>query len=890
MRIAKLLRRLAHLLRRRRFNHDLADEMRFHVELRAESLQRQGLTSGEAQFEARRRFGNSISIHEISREIWIARWLADAGQDLRFAARLFRRSPGFTLVAALTLALGIGAGTAMFSIVNGVLLRPLPYKDPGRLVSILDRGMRDENLAKLFVSYADFQAIRQNARSFDDIGAVTWAAGSSRILAGRGPAQSILAAPATATFFRTLGVRAILGRTFSESDEKGGCSVVLSHRFWRSILSSDPAVVGSALTLDHRPCAVLGVMPPGFAFYPEAAEMWMLLDANFQPHREDMILFIVARLKKSVMPSQARSEIQAIHEALHKADGRERDIVPAVAPLHEDFSWLASRNLHNTLLLLSGAAAFLILIACVNVANLLLGRATVRHRELAIRTALGCGRGRVIRQTFTEAALLSLVSACLGTLLAWAAVRYFRAVNPIELPVGADVKMDATALGFGILLSLFTAVLFGLAPALRLAREDLVTGLKKGARVTFHRGTLFPGSPRWWPRALVAVEVTVSVLLVTDAWLLMNSVLRMESAKLGYDPEGLLATTLAFPPDRYAHDEEKIRFYRDLLERLANLAGVGEAALTSKLPPYGGGNQALEIEGQLNDGSRLHNVGGDAISPGYFRVMKVPLLRGRPFSEHDGPTSQPVAIVNDALARTYFPGKNPLGSRVRFFDDTQRMPWLTVVGVVENVRHTNLLHEMAWEASPTVMRPIAQETRHTFSVVVRERDSQTDVSAAIRRSLESLDPAVPVAELEAVRLLIAKPLAYPKFRAALLGAFAFCALMLAAVGLNGVLAQSVVRRTQEFGVRMAVGARSQDIAKLVAVESGVPVLSGLVAGIGASLLLGRLFGSLLYEVQPSDPRSLMGTAGIMLAAAAVAIAIPAKRAATIDPLVALRND
>ena len=618
--------------------------------------------------------------------------------------------------------------------------------------------------------------------------------------------------------------------------------------------------------------------------------MWMLLDTGFQPRREDIIVFIVARLKKDVMPSQVRSEVQAIHEALHKADGRERDIVPAVAPLHDDFSWLASRNLHITLLLLSGAVAFLILIACVNVANLLLGRATLRHRELAIRTALGCGRGRVIRQTFTEAALLSLVGAGFGTLLAWAAVRYFQVVNPIELPVGTDVHIDATALGFGILLSLFTAVLFGLAPALRLARVDLATGLKQGARITLHQGALIPGSPRWWPRALVAVEVTVSVLLVTGAWLLMNSVLRMESANLGYDPERLLATTLAFPPDRYTRDDEKISFYRDVLQRLADVPGVGEAALTSKLPPYGGGNQELEIEGQPNDGSHLHNVGGQTISPGYFRVMQVPFLQGRLFSNHDGPESQPVTIVNEALARTYFSGNSPLGHRVRLNDGTERTPWLMVVGVAGNERHTSLLHEMAWEISPVVMRPIAQEPRPEFSVLVRARDSQPNVAEAIRRTLESLDPAVPVAEVDTVRLLITKPLAYPRFRAALLSTFAFCALILAAVGLSGVLAQSVAQRTQEFGVRMAVGARSLDIAKLVAVESGVPVLSGLVAGIGASLLLGRLLGSLLYEVQPSDPPSLFGTAIIMLAAVAVAIAVPAKRAATVDPMVALRND
>ena len=822
--------------------------------------------------------------------ISLARWLEDATQDLRFAARLFRRSPGFTFFAALTLALGIGAGTAVFSIVNGVLLRPLPYRDPGRLVSVLDRGIRDENLAKLFASYADFDALRRNARSFEDIAGVTWAAGSSRILTGHGAAREILAAPVTTTFFGTLRVRAAMGRTFNERDDSGGCSVVLAHGFWKSILSGDPGVIGSTLTLDHRPCAVLGVMPRGFAFYPQATQMWVLLHADFHPRREDVILFIVARLKKDVRLVQARSEVSGIHEALHKADGRERDIVPAVTPLHDDFSWLASRNLRSTLLLLAGAAAFLIFIACVNVANLLLGRAPIRHRELAIRAALGCGRGRVIRQSLTESALLSLASAGFGTLLAWTAVRYFRTVNPIELPVGADVRIDVTALGFGILLSLLTAVLFGLAPALRLTRVDLVTGLKQGARTTFQNAAFVFGSSRWWPRALVAAEVAVSVLLVTGAGLLMNSVLKMQSANLGYDPDRLLATALTFPPDRYTHDEEKIGFCRDVLQRLADVPGIEAAALTSKLPPYGGGNQELEIEGQPHESRWLHNVGGQAVSPGYFTVMHVPLLRGRLFSDHDASESQPVAIINNALARTYFRGRNPLGSRVRLYDGSGTTPWLTVVGVAGDERHTSLLHEMAWEASPVVMRPMSQEPRPSFSVIVRARDSRPETAETIRRTLASLDAAVPVGEVDAVRFLIAKPLAYPRFRAALLSAFAFCALVLAAVGLNGVLAQSVAQRTQEFGVRMAVGARPLDVARLVTAESGVPVLSGLMAGIGASFLLARLFASLLYDVRPSDLQSLFETAIVLLVAAAVAIAIPAKRAASIDPIDALRSE
>ena len=812
-------------------------------------------------------------------------WLQEASQDLRYAARIFTSSPGFTLVAALTLALGVGANTAVFSIVDAVLLRPLPYKDPGRLVAIWDRGVHEKELAKLFDSYSDFDEWSRSARSFESVAAATWAT-PGRILTGHGAAEEILAVPVSLSFFDTLRAEAALGRTFNPDDEKNGCSVVLSDRFWRKKLAADPSLVGQSLTLDRSPCTIVGVMPRGFAFYPDATQMWILLGPDFQPDRQKMVVGVFARLNPGVTIEQAQSEVAALHEALHKADGRERDISPVVYGLQGEFTWLANRNLRTTLAVLSGAVLFVLLIGCLNVANLLLGRAFVREREFAVRAALGCGRSRMMRQLLTEGLLLSGIGGLLGVLVAYGAVRYFRAVNPVELPVGAEVAINIPALVFTGLISICATLLFGMMPAVRTSGVDVNEGLKAGAR-----GAIHGGPAHWVANTLVIAEVALSVVLLVGAGLLMASAFRMESAELGFNPEHLVITKVSLPADSYKSPQQRYRYYEQALRRLDQMPGSSGSALSSNVAPYGGGNQTIEIEGQpVPAGTEIHDVAGQTVSPSYFQVMKVPLQRGRVFDSRDRSESEQAAIVNEALVREYFPRTDPIGKHIRLGDGQNQTPWLNIVGVVGNEKHSTLLHEMSWTESPVVFRPVAQEPRPSLSIVVRTAGEPARIGEEIQRALAGIDGSAPIQTPERMRERLSKSLAYPHFRAIVFTSLALCALILAGVGLHGVLGQFVAQRTREFGLRMAVGAGARDVFLLVARQGGVPVLVGLGIGVCAGLALSRLLTSLLYGVQSADPVNLILMSLALFAVAAIAIASPAMRAAKVDPIIALRAD
>ena len=790
--------------------------------------------------------------------------------DLRFAIRSFARRPGFTAVAALTLALGIGATTAVFSIVSAVLLRPLPYKDPGRLAAIWVTSTREKGLAKLFATYADYDQFRRHARSFESISAATWAVNTGRILTGHGPSRTVMTVPASATFFDTLGVPAALGRTFRAEDETRACSLVLSHNFWSSAFSADRSVISSTITLDQAPCTVLGVMPDRFVFYPPVAQAWILIGPNFQPDQPHMLVGIFARLKPGVTLAQAQTEARSLFRAIHTS-GETRDFEPIVLDLHGEFTFLAGRTLRTTLLIVFGAVLLVLLIACLNVANLLMARLSERHRELAVRAALGSPQSRLVRQLLTESLLLGLLGAALGVALAGAAVQYFRAASPIELTAGADVALNLPVLLFSALLALLTTLVFGLLPAVRASRVDLTERLKTGGRGSV-RGS------HGFSRAMIAVEMAMSFLLLIGAGLLISSAFRMANAPLGFDPDGVLATRLALPLPKYAPAAARIRFYDQLLQRLPG------ASLSSKVPPEAGGNQTLEIAGRsIAEGAAIHDVGADAVSPAFFDVLRTPLRRGRVFDSRDRETSPPVAIVNDALVREYFPRGDPLGRRIRI--PGGNMPWLTVVGVVGNLKHTELMNEMAWVETPILYRPLPQEPRPFVQLATRTAGAQE-----IRAQIAALDPAIPVGEIQTLRTRLARLLAYPRFRATVLAAFALGALLLAAVGLHGVLSQLVAQRVPEFGVRRAVGAQTRDLLWLVARQGGIPVLAGLVLGIGATVAFSRVLANLLYGIQPADPGTLAWVSLLLLTVAAVAILLPARRAAQVDPMIALRQE
>src|SRR5215469_9985373 len=569
-------------------------------------------------------------------------------QDIRYALRLISRKRGYAAVVTVTLALGIGAITAVFSIFDAVLLRPLPYRDPSRLVAVWMRNIHETGTSKIFDSLRDYRGIAQ-AHSFEQTAAATWAVGG-RILRGYGPAREILALPVSESFFGLLGVAPAMGRAFGPEDLKRGCSLVVSDRMWRGALGGDRAIVGKNIALDERPCAVVGVMPASFAFYPPAALAWMVLTPDFSPPPERIPMGIFARLRDGVSIAQAQAEVSTIHSALNKSDGEERDLAPIVRDLHGEFTFLAEPRLRATLWILLGAVSFVLLIACLNVANLMTGQAYARERELAVRAALGSGRRRIAQQLLTEGLLLATAGGAAGLAVAFAAVRLFRAMAPIEMPPGADVRMSWPALAFTAFASLATALLFSALPAWRASRLDAVDSLRVG------RGGV-SAPPQRTMRALIAAEMGLSVVLLAGAGLLMQSALRMGSDPLGFERSGLLTARVQLPAERYPNAESRARFYARALAMFGD-----PAAFSTGLPPYAVAAAAVHVLGVESPSPRYADY--QSVSPGYFRTMGERLLRGREFTERDGASADPVVIVNDALARRDFPASDPVGRRI----------------------------------------------------------------------------------------------------------------------------------------------------------------------------------------------------------------------------------
>jgi putative ABC transport system permease protein len=798
-------------------------------------------------------------------------------QDIRYAWRLLLRSKAFALIAILTLSLGIGATTAVFSIVNGVLLRPLPYRNPDRLVEVLNQSLHEKGLNKLFAVYPDYQEYKRHSHSFEELAVATWAV-KSPILTGHGAARTVTAIAVSAPIFDLLGATARIGRTFEAADETRGCSVVLSNAYWSSAFGGDPRVVGQSIVLDDKDCMVLGVMPASFAFYPPPAQLWILITPD-RPELDKLPVVMFGRLKPGFTPAQAQAELSGIHAAAH-LDDVGRDFGPAVNFLRDELTWLAGRNVRTTLWILLGAVTLVLSIACVNVANLLLGRSVVRARELAVRAALGGGRARLFRQLLTEGLVLAALGGAGGVWIAFVALRYFRAVNPVELPVGTEISINGAVLAFTLLLSGVTALLFGAAPAWKASRADLNIALKSGGRGTVRGAGL--------GRVMVAAEMALSVVLLAGAGLLMESVLRMGSADLGYPANGLVSARVVLPEGPYRDADARLRFYRKLQQNVAALPGVEAAALTSVLPPRSAGTNTLQVFGKLKPAESLrHDAIQVWIDPEYFPTLGTRIIAGRGFDSHDGKDGA-VAIVDAALAREYFPDGNPVGARIQIAGE--KSPWLTVVGVTKTEKRTTVYQEMQWVDQSTVFRPLTQGLSGDVTLVARVSREGVPIGGAIRKAAADIDSGVAIGELRTMRQELGGYLAYPRFRAVVFGGFAAFALLLAVVGLHGVLGQLVSRRTQEIGVRMALGARPADVAYLVARQGGVPVVAGLVAGIGCVLVLGRVLASVLYGVKAEDAVTLACVCGVLGAAAGVAMAAPARRAVRIDPVVALREE
>ena len=803
-------------------------------------------------------------------------------QDWKQALRLLAKSPGFAVVVVLTLALGIGANTAVFSILYGALLRPLPYRNPDRIINILDSSVRESQLAKIFASYADFDEFSRHARTLESIAAATWAGRPAAVLTGRGATRTYLTIPVTAGFFNVLGISAQLGRTFTNNDLRGGCAVVLSNTFWRGALGSDPHIVGQALSLDDQSCTVIGVMPPRFAVYPPETQIWTLILPNDPRLRGYFGVFMIARLKPGVRMAEARAELTALHRALHMHDTNgEREFVPLVSGLQEQFTWLAGRNLRVTLAVVFASVLLVLLIACLNIANLLLGRSFARSREFAIRVALGSGGWRLIRQLLVESTVLSLAGGALGVAVAFAATRYFIHVQPVELPVGSTVSIGLPALGFATAVSLLTAIVFAITPAWVISRGDVFSGLRVNA------GNIGPGRQRL-SRLLVGAEMALSVMLLITAVLLMRSVVSFESAPLGFARANIFVANGSLPRRYYNNASRKIAFYEKLQQKLSGLPGITSAGIASTLPPYGLGLGTVEVEGKpVPNDAKIHDVGDVEVSPEYFQLLDVPIRLGRGLNEHDQPQSSPVAIVNEAFVHEYFSGQDPIGQKIRVGDERE---WVTVVGVVGNEKRPIVYEEMKWVAQPSVYRPMVQHPPDYFAVGVRSARGQAGIGHSMEQGVAAVDSQAALGEIQSMQSRLAPYLNYPRFRAFVLAAFSSFAVLLATVGLYGVLTQFVAQRVPEIGIRMALGARERNIAGLVARTGGVPVLAGLFIGFMGSFTFARYLGSLLYGIQPADPLTFAAAALLMIACTLIAMVRPARRASRVDPMTALRSE
>ena len=802
-------------------------------------------------------------------------------QDLRYGFRMLTKTPVVTLIAVLTLALGIGANTAIFSVVNTVLLKPLPFADPDSLMVLQERN---EQVGVQSVAWPNFLDWREQSQSFTAMAA--YRLQGFHLAGGERPARP-MGGSVSASFFPLLGARPALGRTFTEEEDKPGAApvVVLSHRLWATRFGSDPGIIGQAVTLDGSPHTVVGVMPADFGFFRQTAELYVpvglsgdnpvWLDRGNHPG-----LRVLGRLKPGVSQESARTEMSAIARRLEEQhpksnSGQQVDI----APLLEN----QVGEVRPSLFLLLAAVGFVLLITCANVANLLLTRASVRRREIAIRTALGASRWRVVRQLLAESLLLALIGGVAGLLLALWGVDSLVSLAPEGIPRLEGTRIDGAVLGFTLGLSLLTGFVFGLAPALQASRLDLTGALKDNSR----GATTGPSQKRVWGALLVA-EVALAVILVIGSGLMIRSIVRLQSADPGFNPERVLALDVPLSAGKYKERPPRLAFFDQTLERVRGLPGVESAAAVLCLPVAGGcwGSVYL-VEGRpVPPQSELPSAAFNFVTPDYFRTMQIPLRAGRAFDRNDTPESPPVIIVNEAMARRYWPGESAVGKRIKQGFPQDDVPYREIVGVVGDVKQGALDEDL----EPEVFLPYAQGMVREMSLVVRTTAEPMLAANSVRQAIAGIDRDQPVERVQPMTQYLADSMARRQFSTLLLGVFAAVALLLAAVGLYGVMSYSVAQRTHEIGIRMAMGARGRDILKMVVGQGLTLTLIGVGLGIAGALALTRLMMSLLYDVSATDPLTFVGVALILAVVALVACLVPARRAAKVDPMVALRYE
>jgi putative ABC transport system permease protein len=802
-------------------------------------------------------------------------------QDLRYGLRMLLKNPGFTLVAVVALALGIGANSAIFSVVNSLLLRPLPFEQPDRLVQVWET-IPQRGRFEVPASFPNFADWRDQNQVFEQTVAYSdW----SFNLTGAAEPERIRSAIVSPAFFSTLGIQPILGRTLLPGEDQPGkdLSVVISRRLWQRRFNSDPNVVGKTVDLSGKSFTVVGVIAPpaDLPGLSDDTELWAPVSQGFGlTNRRWHSLNVIARLKPGVGREQAQADMERIAAALSRQyPEANADRGLRIVPLHEQ----VVGNARPALLVLLGAVVFVLLIASTNVANMLLARATARQKEIAIRTALGAGRWRLVRQLLTESLLLALAGGTLGLLLALWGVDLLTAFGPSDLPRVKEVAIDGRVLAFTFAVSLLVGLVFGLVPGLQSSRPELNETLKEGGR------SATGGAGRRRVRSLLVVtEVTLSLVLLVGAGLLLKSFFRLRAVNPGFNPQNVLTIQLDLNGPNYQKGSQLISFHDQLLDRVKALPGVEAAATASAVPiaPDAGFSRlAFAIEGQTPDPADSPVAFYNGVSPDYFRAMQIPVLRGRAFDERDVRGSLGVAVVNETLARRYFPDSDPVGRRVTL-NDPKEEDWATIVGVVKDTKP----RELAGEPVAEMYMPYAQQPEPSMALMIRTAGRPDAVAAAVRREVLALDHDQPVYSVRTLPAVMSEAVATPRFRTFLLGAFAALALALAVVGIYGVMSYAVTRRTHEFGIRMALGAQGKDVLKLVVGHGMALALAGVLLGLAASFALTRLLAGLLYGVTPTDPLTFACVSLLLVAVALAACLIPALRAAKVDPMVALRYE
>jgi putative ABC transport system permease protein len=868
---------------------DVDDELAFHLDMRARDFEARGMSADAARRAALARFG---SVDRVGRQLRDhdrrqqrvrnrREAMRDVVQDLRYALRALRRAPGFAAVAVLTIALGIGATTAIFSVVNALILRPLPYRDADRIVMVWMDNTR-MGIDKDIHSYPDFVDYRADSTALSGLAGFRYVAFN---LTGSDAPQRVRGVATMASLFSVLGVPPALGRVYREEEEQDGRDgvVIVSHGFWTRALGADSAALGTTLQMNGRPHTVIGVMPADFTFPDRDTDLWvpLVVPPQLQSARGTFWLRAIGRLAPGVSREQAQAALATVASRLARDYPQLDGYGVNVTSLPDE---IVGGTVRTALWVMFGAVAAVLLIACANVANLLLSRAATREREIGVRVALGASRSRLVHQLLTESVLLAIVGGGAGIALAWAGLRALRRLAPADLPRIEQIAIDPTVLAFTLVLSVVTGVLFGLVPALQGARASLSDVLREGGG----RGGTTGRQGLRLRRSLIGAQVALVVVLLTGAGLMIRSVIEMQRVDLGFRPDHLLTMRLQLPASRYDSAAKISAFYDELLERTRALPLVqGAAAITDIFLSETPNSTGFAIEGvPLPPAAERVEVPVDVVTPDYFQVMGIPLLQGRTFGPQDDSNAPQVVMINSAMARRYWPDGDAIGKRFSYGGDGDDAQWMTIVGVVGDMRRTGFDRAVRYET----FLPFSQNQARSLTLVVRTTGTPSAISGSVREVVQSIDRDQPVFAVETMDRTLAGMVAERRFSMVLLGTFAALALVLAVVGIYGVTAYLVAQRAREIGVRIALGAEPRSVVRMV-VRQGMTVAAiGLAAGVVGALVLTRLMTGLLYGVSATDATTFVAVTGVLLLVTVVANYLPARRAARADPVVALRAE